>query len=322
MEFVNEVSYSLKVDKDVTGEKADPDRKFTFTLSLEGLGERKIAYKRMEGNIEMGSGLIGDYELPYKFTLNSKETMIFSKLPTGVKYTLVEENDDYYTAEESEFSNTIANENLEVLFVNEINWFDVEFDKVSEDGDLISGAKLAIYQGDELIEEWTSEGKTHKTKLLPGDYVLKEEKVSDEKIYVLAEDIPFTVNIDGTVKYNEELYEKAKVTMVDEYTKIDVSVIKDWDDHGNQDGIRPDKITIELYGNGELVETRVITKDDNWRTVFKNLPKYKNEKELTYTVKEINVNGYSCRIVGDQEKDFKITNKHTPERPSIPKTGD
>ena len=322
MEFINEVSYSLTVSKEVTGEKADPDRKFNFTLSLDGLGERSISYKKMEGNMQIGSGVIAADELPYKFTLNSKQTITFSKLPNDVKYTLVEDNDDYYTAEESELSGTIAGEDLDETFVNEINWFDVEFDKVNEEGTMISGAKLAIYQDEELVEEWTTDGNTHKTKLLPGEYVLKEEKVSDDKVYILAKDIPFTVNIDGTVKYNEELYEKAKVTMVDEYTKIDISVVKEWDDHGNQDGIRPSKITIELYGNGELVETRVITKDDNWRTVFKNLPKHKNEKEVTYTVKEISVSGYTCRIVGDQEKGFKIINKHTPERPSIPKTGD
>ena len=316
MEFINEVSYSLNVDKDVVGNKADPNRKFKFTLDLQGLGERKITYKRMEGNFVMASGIIEDYQLPYKFTLSSKETMVFSKLPTDVKYTLVEEKDDYYTAEQYEKSGKIDGENVKELFVNEINWFEVEFDKVSVDDVMISGAKLAIYQEDELYEEWITDGNSYQTKLLPGDYVLKEENVSDEDMYILAQDIPFTVNIDGSIEYNKELYEKAKVTMVDEYTKTRVLVEKIWEDNGNQDRIRPNKITVELYGDDELIDTKDILGTSDWRVEFINLPKYKKEKEISYTIKEIDVEGYTSEIKGNQKDGYKITNTHTPDEPN------
>ncbi|MBF1276600.1 MAG: Cna B-type domain-containing protein, partial [Parvimonas micra] len=81
-----------------------------------------------------------------------------------------------------------------------------------------------------------------------------------------------------------------KVTNAREPEKVNISGEKTWDDANNQDGKRPTKITVKLMKKvegGQLVEAQrqEVTKgaDDKWKYEFKNLPKYENGKEITYS---------------------------------------
>ena len=101
--------------------------------------------------------------------------------------------------------------------------------------------------------------------------------------------------------------------------KEKVSGEKTWDDNNDQDGKRPEKITVELYKKvGDKQSEKVTTqevkadKDGNWKYKFENLPKYEGGKEIKYSVKEVAVEGYTTEI-----KDFNITNKHVPEKTSV-----
>ena len=101
--------------------------------------------------------------------------------------------------------------------------------------------------------------------------------------------------------------------------KTFVEGTKTWDDANNQDGKRPEKITVELYKKvGDKQPEKVTTqevkadKDGNWKYKFDNLPKYEGGKLIEYSVKEVAVEGYTTEI-----KDFNITNKHVPEKTSV-----
>ena len=95
---------------------------------------------------------------------------------------------------------------------------------------------------------------------------------------------------------------------------ISITGEKVWDDGDNQDGIRPEKITVILNktvaGNTTKVAENIVEEDEtgNWTFTFENLPKYENGKEISYTLEEVDVNGYTSKI-----KDYKITNTHAPE---------
>ncbi|HEL0567383.1 TPA: Cna B-type domain-containing protein [Streptococcus equi subsp. zooepidemicus] len=103
--------------------------------------------------------------------------------------------------------------------------------------------------------------------------------------------------------------------------KTSVDVIKTWEDNNNQDGRRPDSITINLLKNGVKVESKILTKTDKWKWRFDNLDKYENGKEITYTVMEEKVDGYTSKIMGDAKSGYKIVNTHTTEDvPPVPKT--
>lgn len=311
MEFVNEVGYTLRVEKQVTGEKADPDRKFNFTLTLDNLGHHDITFQKMEGDRRTTSGTITSDQLPYTFTLTADDSITFDRIPDGTNYEVTEDEDLYYTADEISKAGTIVSGNAEALFVNEINWFEVSFLKVNNEDTPISGAQMAIYQEDECIETWESTEEAYTTKLLPGDYVLKEERVSDEEMYLLAADIPFTVNVSGTVTYDSEEREKALVTMVDDYVKIEIPVQKEW--VRDRESMRPTSITVKLLADGEEVDSQEINAEGDWSYTFSDLPKFKAEEEIVYTIEEVIVDGYETSVEGDAENGFVITNTAIPE---------
>ena len=91
-----------------------------------------------------------------------------------------------------------------------------------------------------------------------------------------------------------------------------VTVNKIWADNNNQDGIRPETITINLYADGEQVQTQTIT---GTSYTFAQLPTYNEAGNvITYTVTENAVQNYTTTY---SEDTFTITNTHTPETTSV-----
>ena len=117
--------------------------------------------------------------------------------------------------------------------------------------------------------------------------------------YTITEDAvaEYTTNIDG---YNVTNIHVPETTVIEG--------IKTWDDSKNQDGKRPQSITIRLLADGEEVKNEVVTVDDDWSWKFENLPVYENGKKLDYTITEDAVTEYTTNIDG-----FNVTNKHVPE---------
>ena len=124
-----------------------------------------------------------------------------------------------------------------------------------------------------------------------------------EVIYTVEEqNIPtgYTATYSGTTITN---------THIPETTTI--SVQKVWQDHDNQDGIRPSSLTIALYANGQQVATLEMNPHNQGHIVFENLPVYENGERIEYTVLELNVpQGYSAAITGNAAEGFVITNTH------------
>ena len=103
-------------------------------------------------------------------------------------------------------------------------------------------------------------------------------------------------------------------TLTNSMETVTISGIKNWNDQGNQDVKRPESITVNLFANGTKIDSTVVKADGNgiWSYQFQNLPKYQNGKEITYTVTENAVNGYSIEING-----YNITNSYTPGKTSV-----
>lgn len=92
-----------------------------------------------------------------------------------------------------------------------------------------------------------------------------------------------------------------------------VTVTKAWDDKNDQDGIRPESITVKLLANGEDTKKELVLSDGNsWTGTFTELDKYQNGQEVVYTIEEVEVNGYSTVVTGDASTGFTVTNSHTP----------
>lgn len=67
----------------------------------------------------------------------------------------------------------------------------------------------------------------------------------------------------------------------------------------------PEKIKVYLIRNGESIDSKEVTADDNWAYSWTDLPKYSNDgmSEYTYAVDEEPVAGYNKTVEG-----FNITN--------------
>ena len=108
---------------------------------------------------------------------------------------------------------------------------------------------------------------------------------------------------------------------------VNISGEKTWEDNNNQDGKRPESITVKLMkqvegGQPEVKETKVVTKgqDDKWKYEFNNLPRYENGKLITYSIDEVDVPGYTKETTATRTTngpDYNLTNKHEPEKRTI-----
>ena len=99
-------------------------------------------------------------------------------------------------------------------------------------------------------------------------------------------------------------------TITKELVKIEGKKI--WNDADNQDGKRPSSITVNLFADGIKIDSKVVSQSDEWRYVFDNLDKYKDGKEIQYTVTEDEVKGYTTEINGTN-----IINTHAPEKTEV-----
>ena len=120
------------------------------------------------------------------------------------------------------------------------------------------------------------------------------------------------IEVEG---YESTKVEEGSVTTFTNYHKpeeVSITVKKEWDDYNNQDGIRPDKITVTL-SNGESVELK---EENHWTATISHLPKYDKGVEIEYTWKEIEVEGYESTKV-EEGSVTTFTNYHKPEEVSI-----
>ena len=99
---------------------------------------------------------------------------------------------------------------------------------------------------------------------------------------------------------------------------VDINGTKTWNDEGNKDKTRPEKITIYLLANGKQVDAKEISEKDGWKYSFTGLAKYDdNKQEIKYTVDESEVEKYTKQING-----YDIVNTYTPDNPPTPETID
>ena len=110
----------------------------------------------------------------------------------------------------------------------------------------------------------------------------------------------------------------AAATLTNTYGEaVSVSVEKVWADNDNQDGIRPTEITVNLLADGVKVDSVVLNSGNSWKYTFTGLAKFKDGKDIVYTVSEEAVANYTTAITGSAAAGFVITNTHTPEKTAV-----
>ena len=101
-----------------------------------------------------------------------------------------------------------------------------------------------------------------------------------------------------------------------EVTKVTTSAV--WNDADNQDGIRPNYVSVQLKADGvNAGKEAVLDTVGNWSMTWDNLPKYKAGKEIAYKVVASAVSGYSVKVSGDVEKGYTVTYAHSVAKTKV-----
>lgn len=182
-------------------------------------------------------------------------------------------------------------------------------DANNQDGLRPKEIQVQLYAGDQEVGEKvilsTDNKWTHTFTKLP-------EKANGEIIHYSVKEVVVPKGYTVT----EESQEKGDLVLTNTHTPstVDIPVMKIWADNDNQDGLRPAKITVNLYANGKKVAHKDITSETDWRETFTGLPEFKDGKKIVYTLQEERVENYSPSI--DQES-YTITNTHTPGKTTL-----
>ncbi len=104
-------------------------------------------------------------------------------------------------------------------------------------------------------------------------------------------------------------------TLTNKYApgKVSASVEKEWNDAGNQDGIRPTSLDVVLKKNGEVCKTVTLNSENHWSYTVADLEDYTDGVKNVYTWEEVSVpEGYTLSS-STQESMTTLTNTHIPE---------
>ena len=231
---------------------------------------------------------------------------------TPIKYTVVEVTVPGYTSEITgdaasgfTITNSYSPETVDVKATK--NWDDAN----NQDGK--RPTKITI----NLLADGKKVDSKEVQAAADGTWTVEFTKLAK---YKAGKEIKYTVTEEAVAEYEATITD---FTITNKYApkEIDYKVTKVWNDANNQDGKRPESVSVQLYkkvGNADpvAVEDKKLTltakdkTDDNtWVASFTNLPQYEAGKEITYSIKEVDVPaGYEASVTGQV-----VTNTHNPD---------
>lgn len=181
----------------------------------------------------------------------------------------------------------------------------IQIIKTDEDtGKTLAGAEFDVYDASNQIVDHVvvnTNGIGMSKILSDGTYTIKETK-SPDGYELSTKDYQAVLNYGSTGNSIVEL----TITNKKAPEVISVNGTKTWMDENDKDKIRPILIKINLLANGNIVDSKEVTAETEWKYSFENLPKYSNlGDEIVYSVTEEKVDGYETTING-----FDIINTH------------
>lgn len=132
-------------------------------------------------------------------------------------------------------------------------------------------------------------------------------------------EIKYTVTEDEIPQYTTSIAVNGNVvtvtnTHIPEITLRNISVV--WKDNNDQDGLRPDTVSVKLKGNDKFIDSSELNEDVEWKHSFTKLPVRENGNEITYTAEENEIPGYTTSIE-KTDTGYVFTNTHIPETVTV-----
>lgn len=312
--ITNTAHGKLEVSKAVEGDGGDADDAFEFTVTLS---DDTI-------NVEDINGTYGEMEFvkgTATFTLTHGQTCTAEGLPAGLGYTVIETEANtgaYVTTVTGETGTIPAGDTAVAAFTNTAETINIPVEKVWEDNDreYLRPAEITV----KLLADGVDTGKTLTLNAKNG----WKGSFNDLAVTKDSQAITYTIEEAEVDGYRTTITGDAATgfTITNTYPTtppptpgdetVDVSGDKTWSDSDNQDGKRPESITIRLYANGVEVAHKVVTAADNWHWDFSDLPKTEDGKEIVYTITEDAIDGYTSMVSGSD-----VTNTYTPDKTTV-----
>lgn len=216
-----------------------------------------------------------------------------------IAYTLKEDAVAQYETKIDKFTITNSYTPETVKVSGQKVWDDAN----NQDGKRPASIKVKILDGDKVVDELEVTAATDwkfESKDLP-----KNKKGKKINYTVLEE-----VTVEGYSSSQEQATD-GSFTLTNSYkpTQIAVKGTAVWSDAENQDKVRPSKITVRLLADGKPIKELVVSEENGWQYNFSDLPKYKDGKEIVYSVAADPVDGYKLEINGTQ-----LTFSHIPTK--------
>ena len=216
-----------------------------------------------------------------------------------IAYTLKEDAVAQYETKIDKFTITNSYTPETVKVSGQKVWDDAN----NQDGKRPASIKVKILDGDKVVDELEVTAATDwkfESKDLP-----KNKKGKKINYTVLEE-----VTVEGYSSSQEQATD-GSFTLTNSYkpTQIAVKGTAVWSDAENQDKVRPSKITVRLLADGKPIKEEVVSGENGWQYDFSGLPKYKDGKEIVYSVAADPVDGYKLEINGTQ-----LTFSHIPAK--------
>ena len=194
-----------------------------------------------------------------------------------------------------------------IVFNNTANTGSLKLTKVSEGHDTPSSAEFVITGPDRFsrTEMYSSfkDGSMTLENIPVGTYTVKESNAGVEG---------YTLTVDGSTTAEVAKDSTAEIKLTNTYTlktsaKISIPVSKVWS------GGTGSKAVVHLFADGSEVKTVELNAGNNWQYTFENLEKYKDGNEISYTLAEDSILGYSSVITYSAESGFTVTNTKDSE---------
>ena len=296
----------------LSGYKVELIDKKTGDVAVDVTGQKLETTTDNEGKYTINAYKRGDYFV--RFTKLSDEDVLTKSNDKANGNNATEEIAGTKFVKTADFALSPTNNNIVKNAGFEGTKRDVTVEKVdsqlNQDGSkkYLKGAIFELKQNGTVVDTQTTDenGRAVFKGVKFGSYKLVETQAPNGYK-------PNTEEKDITVDENGD----AKYEIQNELALKSISGTVKWEDANNQDGKRPEKVTVTLNKTVDGTTTKVkdvevatpASSADTSNYEFTDLPQYEGGKEITYTVAQNSVDGYTTKVDG-----FNIVNTHEPEK--------
>ena len=296
----------------LSGYKVELIDKKTGDVAVDVTGQKLETTTDNEGKYTINAYKRGDYFV--RFTKLSDEDVLTKSNDKANGNNTTEEIAGTKFVKTADFALSPTNNNIVKNAGFEGTKRDVTVEKVdsqlNQDGSkkYLKGATFELRQNGNVVDTQTTDdnGRAVFKGVKFGSYKLVETK-EPNGYKPNTEEKDITVDENGNAKYEIQ----------NELALKSISGTVKWEDTNNQDGKRPEKVTVTLNKTVDGTTTKVkdvevatpASSADTSNYEFTDLPQYEGGKEITYTVAQNSVDGYTTKVDG-----FNIVNTHEVEK--------